>query len=126
MEVIDAQVHIWEEDYPGRPWSTGRDTALGVEPKGGDPFRHEGVITDADLLREMDSVGVDAAVLVTSATHYGLDNSYALEAAARSRGRLGVVGRIDPLAPDMEEQVTGWRGRPGALGLRVMVIGDED
>lgn len=123
MEIVDAQVHVWEPDRPGRPWVDAPPPAAG-EPA---PFIDgTSVVTAEDMLARMDEVGVDAAILVSSGRHYGLDASYALESAARYPDRFGVVGRVDPAAPDLDERVAGWRDRPQALGLRVLALGDEE
>jgi predicted TIM-barrel fold metal-dependent hydrolase len=123
LEIVDAQLHVWEHDHPERPW------AKAAPPPTTEPapfFDGTSVVTAEELLQRMDDVGVAAAILVTSSRHYGVDNSYALESAARYPERFAVVGRIDPTAPDVEEQVAGWRAQPGALGLRLLTLSDED
>lgn len=118
MEIVDAQVHIWEPDRPGRPW----DAAF---RRSGWPIARSEAVGDAFLVETMDRLGVKAAVVV-STSHYGWDCGYWLEAAARHPGRLGVVGRLDPSAPDLEDLVGAWRMHPFALGLRVLLISDRD
>jgi predicted TIM-barrel fold metal-dependent hydrolase len=55
--VVDAQVHVWLPEGPGRPWPPGgAERALALH--GGEP------ISGATLLSEMRQVGVDRAVLV--------------------------------------------------------------
>jgi L-fuconolactonase len=73
----------------------------------------------------MSAAGVDAALLVTSAV-YGPDNGYPLEAAARHPDRFGVIGRIDPAAPDLDARVAGWRDQPGMLGIRLIIGSDAE
>ena len=87
-------------------------------------YRDRGILTDSDLLAAMDREGVDGAVLATSASHYGFDNSYALEAAARSE-RFRVVGRLDPLRADLD-WIAEWRGHPATAGLRLLALSDEE
>ena len=51
MATIDAQVHTYERDHPGRPWTavlTGPDE-----------------VTGNDIVAAMDEVGVDGALLVS-------------------------------------------------------------
>lgn len=123
LELVDAQVHVIESDRPGRPWVSAPPPAVD-EPA---PF-FEGtsVVTGDDMLRMMDEVGVDAAVLVTSSRHYGADNSYALETAARHPDRFAAVGRVDAANPNVEEQIATWRQHPAAIGLRLLTVSQED
>ena len=50
MPTIDAQVHCYERNHPGRPW---------VAVLAGPPQ-----VTAEDMIKAMDSVGVDGALLV--------------------------------------------------------------
>jgi L-fuconolactonase len=125
FELIDAQVHVWEADHPGRPWATDPRKAIAGLISGTPAWRDMEPVSDTGLLAAMDAEGVDGAVLVTSATHYGFDNSYALECAARS-SRLRVVGRVDPERPGAPEFVAGWMHHPRAVGLRVLVVAEDE
>lgn len=121
MEIVDAQLHCWEEDSPSRPWNPlygARDPAEAANRA------HQSAhpVTYQDLLRRMDASGVDAALLVTIAP-YAPDNSYALEAAAAHPGRFAVVGRVDLAAADLESRIAGWRAA-GMVGVR-LIIGSE-
>jgi predicted TIM-barrel fold metal-dependent hydrolase len=64
MVTIDAQVHAYERDHPGRPWAG----VLAGPPE----------VTGDDMVAAMAAVGVDGAVLVSPFTMYGYDASYAL------------------------------------------------
>ena len=92
MQIVDAQVHVWERDHPGRPWNedaaarfVGFLASLGIEAD-------LAPVTDVDLLARMEEAGVDRTVLTPQATLYGHDDSYVLEAAARHPDRFAVVG----------------------------------
>src|SRR5436189_395694 len=65
MPTIDAQVHAYERNHPGRPWA-------GV-------LHGPAEVTGEQMVAAMDAVGVDGAVLVSPFTMYGYDASYALE-----------------------------------------------
>lgn len=105
--VIDAQVHAYERDHPGRPW-------LG--------FLHgPDEITGDDMVAAMDEVGVDGALLVSPYSMYRYDASYALEVRARHPGRFGLIKPFDPGAEDVAEQVEEWAGRDGTVGARIML-----
>ena len=111
MPVIDAQVHAYERDHPGRPWHA----ALPGPP----------AVTGDDMVREMDAVGVDGALLVSPWTMYRYDASYALEIGRRHPGRFGLIAPIDPRADDPADDVTRWASQPGAVGVRLMFWGER-
>ena len=72
MVTIDAQVHAYERDHPGRPWA-------GV-------LTGPAEVTGDDMVAAMDAVGVDGAVLVSPFTMYRYDASYAVEVQRSPRG----------------------------------------
>ncbi|MCY3980936.1 MAG: amidohydrolase, partial [Alphaproteobacteria bacterium] len=82
MPIIDAQVHAYERDRPGRPWAA----TLAGPPE----------VTGSDMVAAMDAVGVDGAVLVSPYTMYRYDASYALEVYAGHPGRFCLVQPVDP------------------------------
>jgi predicted TIM-barrel fold metal-dependent hydrolase len=108
MLVTDAQIHLWEADRPDRPWPT----EARVKPHREVPLGPE------EMMAEMDRAGVDRAVIVPP-SWIGENNATALEAAARYPARFAVMGRFDPEAPDAREQLAGWKGQPGMLGIRL-------
>lgn len=118
MEILDAQVHAWEPASPRFPWDPAHAKATG--------WRHfaDGAVPVDDLIPAMDEAGVTGALLVTPQI-YGFDNRYSLEAAHRHPGRFGVVGRVDPHRPDVDEQVQAWKAAPAAAGIRIVVITEE-
>jgi predicted TIM-barrel fold metal-dependent hydrolase len=61
MPIIDAQVHAYERNHPGRPWHA----VLHGPPE----------VTGADMVKAMDAVGVDGAILVSAFTMYRFDAS---------------------------------------------------
>src|SRR5579884_1626179 len=108
MLITDAQVHLWEEARPDRPWP--------VEPRSR-PHRPHGFSAE-EMLAEMDAAGVDRAVIVPP-SWVGENNATALEAAARYPNRFAAMGRFDPRAPDAAEQLEGWLQQPHMLGIRM-------
>ena len=74
--TIDAQVHAYERNHPGRPWA---GTLVGPAEMTGD-----------QMVVAMDAVGVDGAVLVSPFSMYRYDPSYVLEVVAK---------HPDPLLP---------------------------
>ena len=68
------------------------------------------------LIHQMDTNGVDKAVLVQHRGTY--DNSYLLECARRFPGRLAVVAMVDTESPDAPAALERWAGQ-GANGVRL-------
>ena len=86
--IIDAQVHAYERDHPGRPWAA----VLHGPPE----------VTGDDMVAAMDEVGVDGALLVSPWTMYRFDASYAIEV---HRGPPG------PVRPDQADRPPAGRRR---------------
>jgi L-fuconolactonase len=107
MLTIDAQVHAYERDHPGRPWAA----ALAGPPE----------VTGDDMVAAMDAVGVDGAVLVSPFTMYRYDASYAVEVHRKHPGRFGLVKPVDPTDPGVEETIAAWVATPGAVAIRLML-----
>lgn len=115
MAVIDSQVHVWDVDGPHRPWVDASDEWIRVVPDM--PF---------DMLVDvMDANGVDGAVLVSFKV-YGWDNAYALAAAEARPDRFRVVGRIDPLRPDLGEAAQELAAREAVVGIRLLPMTPEE
>ena len=110
MLTIDAQVHAYERDHPGRPWAA----ALAGPPE----------VTGDDMVAAMDAVGVDGAVLVSPFTMYRYDASYAVEVYRKHPGRFALVKPVDPSDPGVEETIAEWVATPGAVGIRLMLNRD--
>jgi len=107
MPIIDAQVHCYERDHPGRPWHA----VLHGPPE----------VTGADMVAAMDAVGVDGAILVSAFTMYRFDASYALEVRNTYPDRFAVVKPVDPADPAVGETIAEWKRTPGAVGIRIMM-----
>ena len=105
LSIVDAQVHIWAESTPERPW----------------PARHAPhrpvPITAESLLADMAEAGVQRAVLVPPSWE-GERNDVCLAAAQAYPDRFAVMGRLDPEHPDSPSRIAHWREQPGMLGLR--------
>jgi L-fuconolactonase len=107
MLTIDAQVHAYERDHPGRRW-------LGVlhGPK---------EATGDQMVAAMDEVGVDGALLVSPFTMYGYDASYALSVHAAHPGRFGLIKPVDPADPAVADTVGQWAATEGTVAIRLML-----
>jgi len=107
MVTIDAQVHAYERDHPGRPWAA----VLHGPPE----------VTGDDMVAAMDAVGVDGALLVSAFTMYRYDATYALEVHAAHPGRFRVIKPVDPTDPAVAETIADWAATNGAVGIRLMM-----
>jgi len=108
--TIDAQVHAYERNHPGRPWA---GTLQGPPEVSGD-----------QMVAAMDAVGVDGAILVSPFSLYRYDASYALEVHSRHPDRFALVKPVDPNDPVVVETITDWAATPGTVGIRIMLNRD--
>jgi len=107
MVIIDAQVHAYERDHPGRPWAA----VLHGPPE----------VTGNDMVSAMDAVGVDGALLVSPFTMYRYDASYAIEVHAAHPGRFALIKPVDPADPAVADTIAAWAARDGAVAVRIMM-----
>jgi len=110
MPIIDAQVHAYERDHPGRPWAA----VLHGPPE----------VTGDQLVAAMDAVGVDGAILVSVWTMYRYDASYALAVHAAHPGRFGLVKPVDPNDPAVADTIADWAATKGRVAIRIMMTPD--
>jgi L-fuconolactonase len=110
MAIIDAQVHTYERNHPGRPWAA----VLHGPPE----------VTGDQMLAAMDSVGVDAAILVSAFTMYRYDASYAISVRNAHPGRFALVKPVDPTDPAVADTIAAWAKVDGAVGIRIMMRGE--
>ena len=94
LMIIDAQVHAYERDHPGRPWAA--------------TLHGPAEVTGDDMVAAMDAVGVDGALLVSPWTMYRFDASYALEAHARHPDRFAVIKPVDPNDDAAADTIADW------------------
>ena len=107
MPTIDVQVHAYERNHPGRPWV---GTLVGPAEMTGD-----------QMVKAMDEVGVDGAILVSPFSMYGYDASYALDVRAKHPGKFGLVKPVDPSDPAVAETIADWAATEGTVGIRIMM-----
>ena len=110
MPTIDAQVHCYERNHPGRPWH---------EVLAGPPE-----VTGKDMVKAMDEVGVDGALLVSVFTMYRWDASYALAVRKAHPDRFAVIKPVDPSDPKVAETIAEWAGMDGTVAIRIMMRPD--
>ena len=107
MLTIDAQVHAYEGNHPGRPWKA----VLHGPPE----------VTGKDMVAAMDAVGVDGALLVSPFTQYGYDASYAIDVHAAHPGRFGLIKPVDPADPAVVDTIAEWARTDGTVAIRIMM-----
>lgn len=110
MPTIDAQVHAYERDHPGRPWAA----VLTGPPE----------VTGNDMVKAMDAVGVDGALLISPFTMYRYDATYAVEVRNKYPGRFGLIKPVNPSDPAVGETIADWARTPGTVGIRIMMNRD--
>src|SRR5690348_13929987 len=107
MLTIDAQVHAYERNHPGRPWAG----VLHGPPE----------VTGDAMVAAMDTVGVDGAILVSPFTMYGYDASYAIAVHKAHSDRFALIKPVDPADPGVAETIADWAATNGAVGIRIML-----
>ncbi len=104
MLIVDAQIHIWKNHKPTNP-----------------NHRQVTDYTAADVLKEMDEGGVNAALIHPP----GWDpdsNALAVEAARQHPNRLAILGNFPLDRPESRTMVDSIKSRPGMLGLRFALL----
>jgi predicted TIM-barrel fold metal-dependent hydrolase len=107
MAVIDAQVHAYERNHPGRPWAA----VLHGPPE----------VTGNEMVAAMDAVGVDGALLVSPFTMYRYDASYAVAVHAAHPGRFALIKPVDPTDPAVADTIADWAATEGTVAIRIMM-----
>src|SRR6202171_5295447 len=107
MLTIDVQVHAYERNHPGRPWT-------GV-------LQGPAEVRGDDIVAAMDAVGVDGALLVSPFSMYRYDASYALQVHAAHPGRFGLIKPVDPTDPSVADTIADWKATAGTVAIRIML-----
>ena len=127
MEIIDAQIGVWDASSDEFPWedaSFGQGATGGVEARIRAHQTHETNTVERALMH-MDELGVDAAIL-SLPMFYGYNPAYAVAAAERHPGRFASSPRLDNRAADLAARMRDLRARPGVVGIRVVFLTDAE
>ena len=103
MRIVDAQIHIWSSGTPNgvhRPVSS---------------------FSAAEVLREMDAAGVDAAIIHPPSWDPSA-NEVAVDAVRAHPTRFAILGQFPPDRPESRVLIDSWASRPGMRGLRWALI----
>ncbi len=95
MQIVDSQIHLWENAR--------------MSPQ----HRQIPTYNVDDALKEMAEAGVDAAVIHPPSTLGEGPNVQAVEAVKAYPAKFCILGNFDLQAPNREEIVKNWRQRPG-------------
>lgn len=114
--LVDAHTHIVSSDLETYPLSPA---ALGGSWYLQSPCSAEG------LLDEMDTAGVDRAVLVQPLGAYSFDNRYAAASASARPGRFAAACCVDPYGNSPVQTLRGWLVRPGVAGVRFFALSEQ-
>ena len=106
-KIIDAQVHAYEHDHPGRPWAA--------------VLHGPASVTGDAMIAAMDAVGVDAAILVSVFTMYRFDSSYAEQVYRAHPTRFRLIKPVDPTDLSVNETIDQWVKTPGTVAIRIML-----
>lgn len=117
--IVDTHTHYSEPHSAERPYDPAliaNDPWLTVSKR----------LAVEDLVAAASQAGVDKVIQVTN-TKMGYDNRYSLEGAARYPERiLGVIGRFDPFAPEMENRLRAYIAQPYMLGIRFTLLAERN
>ncbi len=105
--LIDAQLHAYERNHPGRPWHA----VLAGPPEA----------TGDQTVAMLDQNGVDGAILISAFTMYRYDASYALEVHKKHPGRFALIKPVDPADPAVSEIIAEWKRTPGTVAVRMLL-----
>ena len=101
MLIVDSQLHIWKNGK--------------MSPH----HRQDATFSYDQALAEMQSAGVDCAVIHPPGSLGEAVNDYAIEAVQHHPDKFCILGHFDLRHPDRESIVAHWRERsPGMLGFR--------
>jgi predicted TIM-barrel fold metal-dependent hydrolase len=76
------------------------------------------------MVKAMDSVGVDGALLVSPYTMYRWDASYALAVRKAHPGRFAVIKPVDTNDPKVADTIAEWADTEGTVAIRIMMNPD--
>lgn len=78
-------------------------------------------MTGEDMIAAMDTVGGDAAIIVSTWAMYGSDASYAHSVYTAHPDRFRLVVPVDPNDPGVGETIDDWPKTAGSVGTRILM-----
>ncbi|MYB04464.1 MAG: amidohydrolase [Acidimicrobiaceae bacterium] len=114
--LVDAHTHVVSSDqemYPLSPAALGGSWYL------------QSPCSAGGLLDEMDTAGVDRAVLVQPLGAYSFDNRYAVASASARPDRLAAACCVDPYGESPTRTLRDWLDRPSVAGVRFFALSEQ-
>ena len=96
--VIDAQVHAYAANTPGRPWHNVPNWPAHV--------------TGDEMVAAMDKVGVDGAIYISPFSMYQYDASYAVSVQRAHPDKFALVKPVNPDDPAVADVIADWKKMP--------------
>jgi predicted TIM-barrel fold metal-dependent hydrolase len=121
--VLDTHAHCWGPPTAEHPWTNPQIVGGEDEFASGDflaDFSVDLVYTDDKLVRDMQKVVVDEAVVVGYPINPWTDNYYTVK-AVENNDELTAVVMIDQFADDAIEKLEQLMGTDGVVGIRLGV-----
>jgi L-fuconolactonase len=112
--IVDTHTHVISPDTERFP--------LQVATHMPNDWVHDSAVGARELLSQLDTADVDAAVLVQARTAYGYDNSYVAHARRVAPERLAATAIVDMSAPDRLAQLRYWFDDGRVSGVRLFNI----
>ena len=106
MQIVDAQIHLWEQGIPGTK-----------------AHRQVSAFTAQEAIQMMDEAGVAGAVIHPPPWDPTGDD-VAFRALEAYPGRFAILAELPLDKPDSRARIATWRDRPGMLGLRYIFLQD--
>lgn len=114
--LVDAHTHVVAADREAFP--------LSVAAWAGDWYTRAPCSAEG-LMAEMDTAGVDLAVLVQPVGAYSFDNRYAATSAAQHADRFSAACCVDPYGRSPAEELGRWLDHSGVGGVRFFALSAE-
>jgi predicted TIM-barrel fold metal-dependent hydrolase len=110
--IVDSHVHVVASDRARYPVL---------------PDAPDWPVTEVEgLVRDMDAIGIERALLVQTFFTYGTDNRYMIDCAARYPKRFRTVCVIDQMAKNAPDVLTELVEKHGVRGVRFMPKGHAE
>jgi L-fuconolactonase len=117
MDIVDAQIHVWDEDRPGARWNPEF-----AEPRAS--FLLQGPPMTIDrAVAAMDAVGVTGALVTAFLLYDKID--YAARAVREHPDRFRLVTDIDLTLPDPAGLVRRQHAKASLTAIRLVFLSDR-
>jgi predicted TIM-barrel fold metal-dependent hydrolase len=78
-------------------------------------------VTGEDMIKAMDAVGVDGALLISVHTMYRWDASYAVSVRKAHPGKFALIKPVDPNDARVADTIAEWAKIDGTVAIRIMM-----